>query len=435
MKKVSMGDILVGQKGATLILIALCLPVFLGVAALALDIGHLVVTKNELQNAADAGALAGAREIYIVNNDGTIAPNPKCKEVAITASSLNKSDKLLLDSEVAEITAIRGHWRLSTRTFDDTNKDSYTVPKLYGVTEKELDDDITFINAVKVVVNREPTPIVAWFAGLLGHPNFTQSGEAIAYVGYAGKIATFKADAPIAICNTALGNPMTCKWGRLINDGKNPLTSESGGWTDLTQPEPCNSGTNDSAIRSVVSNMSCKQPPDEGANNNIIEINKPLAMINGQANDSFKDFEACWNTATSKSKEWDLVLPVINCQNGFDPNCNIVVGAVKVRVVWVTVKDDSNNYSDLPTSMTSSLGTWTPPAIPKGTEKKDVGPIIWNDFAQFHTLTQDGTKNTPSLPYQGKTVYFLPACEEVVPMGTTGGQNFGILAKDPVLVK
>ena len=42
------------------VLIAILMFVFLGFAALALDLSHLFVAKNELQNAADAGALAGA---------------------------------------------------------------------------------------------------------------------------------------------------------------------------------------------------------------------------------------------------------------------------------------------------------------------------------------------------------------------------------------
>ena len=37
-------------------------------------------------------------------------------------------------------------------------------------------------------------------------------------------------------------------------------------------------------------------------------------------------------------------------------------------------------------------------------------------------------------PYQKKAIYFKPECEPHVPTGRTGGINFGILAKIPVLV-
>jgi Flp pilus assembly protein TadG len=53
------------QKGAVSLLVALTLPVLLGVGALAVDLAYLHVVRNELQNDADAAALAGARKLYI----------------------------------------------------------------------------------------------------------------------------------------------------------------------------------------------------------------------------------------------------------------------------------------------------------------------------------------------------------------------------------
>jgi len=51
---------LVGQDGAIATLMVLLLPVLIGFAGLAVDIGHMYVVKAQLKNAADAGALAGA---------------------------------------------------------------------------------------------------------------------------------------------------------------------------------------------------------------------------------------------------------------------------------------------------------------------------------------------------------------------------------------
>lgn len=48
------------QKGAMLITISLWFITLIGFAALAFDIGHLMIVRNELQNGADAAALAGA---------------------------------------------------------------------------------------------------------------------------------------------------------------------------------------------------------------------------------------------------------------------------------------------------------------------------------------------------------------------------------------
>ena len=55
------------QKGAVTVLVALTLPVLVGAAALAVDLAYLHVVRNELQNDADAAALAGARALYKKN--------------------------------------------------------------------------------------------------------------------------------------------------------------------------------------------------------------------------------------------------------------------------------------------------------------------------------------------------------------------------------
>lgn len=51
------------QRGAIMIMMALIMIVLIGVAALALDIGRLVVLRSQMQNAADAAALAAAVEL------------------------------------------------------------------------------------------------------------------------------------------------------------------------------------------------------------------------------------------------------------------------------------------------------------------------------------------------------------------------------------
>ncbi len=63
------------QKGATLVLIAFMLLGFISFAALAIDMGYLYVGRNELQNSADAAALAGTRVLgKIYQGDETLTP-------------------------------------------------------------------------------------------------------------------------------------------------------------------------------------------------------------------------------------------------------------------------------------------------------------------------------------------------------------------------
>jgi hypothetical protein len=63
---------------------------------------------------------------------------------------------------------------------------------------------------------------------------------------------------------------------------------------------------------------------------------------------------------------------------------------------------------------------------------------VWKNFVDTYGLV--GAKINPetgdySAEYHAKSIYFLKSCEPHVPIGVTGGQNFGILAEIPVLVR
>ena len=54
------------EKGVALVYVAILLVVFLGIAALAVDVGYLMVGKTELQRTADAAALAATRQLGVI---------------------------------------------------------------------------------------------------------------------------------------------------------------------------------------------------------------------------------------------------------------------------------------------------------------------------------------------------------------------------------
>src|SRR5690606_4536767 len=57
------------ERGQTLVQVALMLVVLLGFAALAIDGGMVYAERRHMQNAADAGALAGARELCLSGSE------------------------------------------------------------------------------------------------------------------------------------------------------------------------------------------------------------------------------------------------------------------------------------------------------------------------------------------------------------------------------
>lgn len=86
---------LFNSRGATLVLVAILLVVLIGFAALAIDVGYIATTRNELQNISDASALAATAElgeIYI--NNGSYnhdTDHVLIEAVAIEVGQKNKS--------------------------------------------------------------------------------------------------------------------------------------------------------------------------------------------------------------------------------------------------------------------------------------------------------------------------------------------------------
>ena len=399
------------QRGATAIMVALMMVVFIGFAALAVDVGHLYVVRNELQNAADAGALAGARFLY--NQEGT-AINEGANQIAYEASMANKSEKVPVDVHWVsgnEGDVERGHWSFATRTF--TPNPSTLPVDLWDVSFEQLDANPNFINAVRVKTRRQDTPAASFFARIFGHEFFTLSSQAVAYIGFAGTLAPFDVDQPIAICKDSLlnGGKYSCNIGRMINSGQNVESNETGGWTSFYQGEDaCQGGTNAQEVRSLVCGEGNPDP---------LTLGNSMATNGGDIATAFKKLRECWETATSKSIAWTLTLPVVECTGNNITTCQPLVGAVTVNIVWITGEGTDASYSEAPWRMDDWSSTNTD------------GLQRWTSFVNhFNLKNVDGSP----APYQKKAIYFKPDCEPHLPTGRTGGVNFGILAKIPVLV-
>jgi Flp pilus assembly protein TadG len=115
-------DVLADQSGSVALIIAIVIFALLGCAALALDIGHMVMVKSQLQKAADAGALAGARGLWplvMPVTDASVPRTPNCA-AGTNAAQLTAHDNVVDGSNLAydsEITVEVGRWDYTSRTF------------------------------------------------------------------------------------------------------------------------------------------------------------------------------------------------------------------------------------------------------------------------------------------------------------------------------
>jgi len=456
-------SIIRNRDGVSAILIAIVFTVLLGVAALALDIAHLYVVGNELQNAADAGALAGA--LYLYNDEGT-AVNPEANTWAYNRAISNKSEKIPVETD-PDVYIQRGHWSFTTQEF--TPQDSLAAPTLWGVSWLDLDTEPTFVNAVRVETRRVANPASAFLADIFGYSNFGVTRSAIGYIGFAGSISPGEADIPFAICEESLLNfagNYECGIGRMFNSGNDPTTSETAYWSNFDQGDAQSCAGTDSTNSNNLGPLMCSD-----GNPNPIYYGLFMSTTNGVNQSVFGTLNAkeeCtlryqWLHALYDSdgdnepdtpidtdgdkvpdQSWNLTLPVVDCVNdeaATGPGCKKVIGAVNLNIVWITQAGEDPEYKYIPRKM-EDWGCDTYNTVEARIQ-------CWNSFVQ-HFMLQNGVETdadgNPILdadgnsipipaPYDNKSIYFRPDCTPHVPVGRTGGDPFGVMARIPVLVE
>ncbi len=425
------GRIYSNNRGAVLILVAVLLTVFIGISALAIDIGHLILVGNELQNAADAGALAGAA--VLLNPDNSI--NEDANRVAYETALANLSGGVLI--EINDYASNNGDIKRGSWIFPDsfTPNPSLEQPDFFTGNPDEV------INAIEVRVTRSNIP--SFFAGIFNYQSFQRSKTAIAYISAPGRFFPGDFDMPIPICSRAItdefGN-VTCNIGRMLNSGNNPSTSNTGGWTNWSQPCQTANPSN------IPIGSSCN-----GGNPHEI-TGDWMGTTGGVQDNIFRNFRDCWKAGSNvlvdengeesivsidlwdsqgnpnpngiPDQPWNLTLPVIDCPGNNVANCSRVVGAINISVVWVS--ESGQGQLTYPSIMNHP----TKPRWIRNPEHTD--QEAWDDFVEYFDLrNQEDTYAA----LDKKSIYFLPSCEFVPPRGASGGQFFGVMAQSPVLVR
>ncbi|CAM2343135.1 pilus assembly protein TadG-related protein [Burkholderia vietnamiensis] len=170
------------EKGAVAITVALLMTVLLGAAALAIDVGYLFVVRNELQNAADAAALAGAPCIYPraeCGNLTTALPDwATAQAQAVQGVSLNKSSNKTLTGYATDVSY--GYW-------DVTGSVS-------GLQTSMPPSPAVGMPAVRVVVSRSATKngggVPSFVATIWGSQSVPESAVAVAVVSNPGNVGS-----------------------------------------------------------------------------------------------------------------------------------------------------------------------------------------------------------------------------------------------------
>ncbi len=110
------------QAGSVIVLVALALAVMLGIAGLVVDLGHMFVIKAELQNAADACALAAARELNC--DPGSAGTCPGTVLAAAQAAGIAVGQRNRVDFQSGAVSIAPDDVRFSTVLSGANNDDS-----------------------------------------------------------------------------------------------------------------------------------------------------------------------------------------------------------------------------------------------------------------------------------------------------------------------
>jgi Flp pilus assembly protein TadG len=187
-----------GSEGSVMVLTALGLVAFLGFASLAIDLGHLYVVRNELQNVADAAALAGVNKL-VKNQDGVAVRDKDAAYAAILDVAQRQAALSGLPAvdpgDRDDITVSYGIWNIYTGDPNTAWTDSDGNP-------------YSNANAVRVAIKRASGsaygPVTHFLAGILGQQTSEVAATATAYLGFVSSGGYGSVTLPLALPTTAL---------------------------------------------------------------------------------------------------------------------------------------------------------------------------------------------------------------------------------------
>ncbi len=162
------------QKGAIALITGFVLVVLLGVGAFAIDLAHAYVVRNELQNGADASAIAGATCLYEradCANAGLSEPTWDSAEAkANTYLQFNKAE----GRTVSTATIDAGYWNLTLSQFT-------VMPAAGTWTPTAADVPAVRVN-IEMSGNTNGGGVSAFLSRVFGNTEIPMSAQAIAVV-------------------------------------------------------------------------------------------------------------------------------------------------------------------------------------------------------------------------------------------------------------
>lgn len=222
------------QRGAVAIIVGLGIVVLIGMIGLVVDLGHMFITKTELQNAADACSLAAAREL-----DGGSDALVRAENMGLTVGQKNNVD--------LQATAV-------TIAPDDI-KFSVTLSPNSNYLSRSAGANPATSKYAMCTLNR--SGIAMWFMQVLGTGNQAVAAQAVATVAPSQTTCAI----PIGICSQGSAPTFGFNVGQWYSgkfDSGTPGGTGSYNWIDFSP----NSGGGADELKDLLKGAGqCELPP------------------------------------------------------------------------------------------------------------------------------------------------------------------------------
>jgi Flp pilus assembly protein TadG len=308
-------------RGAVAIIVAIMIVVLLSFGALALDISNAMIARNELQNVADASALAGARQLGVIYQglpQGSpyttyTLSNPSAVVNAATDVALaNQARQVAISLNAADI--VIGVWNSGPRTL---------TPGNVGAT------------GVRVTARRDGGangPVATWLAGIMGINSMNVVATATAALTGSGILLPGGGNAPFGLDELIFNNPAYCDSPIQFYPTNNP-PSGCAGWHTYDQSPP-NANTQRQIIQGLTPNPPTYTTPQITAGQTSLEY------IGGNVATIFPDLINLYiakrvpDASSPSGYCWNVTIPVYADNACANPNTPMMTIGFASACVW-----------------------------------------------------------------------------------------------------
>ncbi len=311
------------QKGMIAAIAAVALMALFGFGALAIDVGYMMTTRAELQNAADAGALSAAHQL--ANTYATLGSIDRKNYV------LTSGDKTLILNEAGKFTK-----QNKAAGVDILLK---TTDLQYGTWSRStgaLTYVSTGVDAVRVTTRRDTSAngaVATLLGGVLGVDTFVASATSAAGLSGISEVPAGAGDFPVGISKHWFqGKDSPCQSPTEIQLYPTGSLAGCAGWHTFDS-WPANAAK----LRKILDDMKY----GTFTSPQIIAGTTQFVFIGGTVATDFSNMQALYDKKKDASGQWLVHIPVYDSEDCSNPNDRItIVGFATARITQVLTAPD-----------------------------------------------------------------------------------------------